>query len=372
MRDASAALRDVLRSGSFDVQWVADVYYDGVRRLTNAPISEPKFSDDGSSLVQGTGSCTIVITPDFPESFTPSSAGDTLAPFGSELSISVLVSAGSFSERVQMGWYRIEEVPSAEDLTVEFAGRQVVIGSRVEMTLQDRFRRVQRDRFDVPGSPAARGSILTEAQRITGLQIVREVVDGTVPRSFVYEEERLDPLYKLLALIDAIPYMRPDGALGQRTIDWGAPVDVLTDGDGGTLVTLKRSMASSTVYNRIAVRSSSNDDSAQVLAAAEITDGPLRARNPDGSPSPYGRVTFYYSSDFITTRAQARKYAQDNLPRVSSLRVAVRPLTEVFNPLRQVGDVITVRSSTEPQFNGRVKSISRSDDATQELMLEVQ
>ncbi|MBK0297068.1 hypothetical protein IAE22_35035, partial [Bacillus sp. S34] len=55
MRDASADLAQVLRSGSFDVQWVADVYYDGVRRLENLPITAPKFDDDGTSLVQGTG-----------------------------------------------------------------------------------------------------------------------------------------------------------------------------------------------------------------------------------------------------------------------------------------------------------------------------
>lgn len=372
MREASAALREVLRYGSFDVQWMADVYYDGVRRLTNAPIAEPKFTDDGSSLVQGTGSCTVVITPDFPESFTPAVADDMLAPFGSELSISVLISAGTFAERVQMGWYRIEEVPAAEDVTTEFAGKRIVIGSSVDLTLQDRFRRVQRDRFDVPGSPRSRASVLAEAQRITGLQIVREVVDGTIPRSFAYEEERLEPLYDLLALIDAIPYMRPDGTLGQRPLDSGQPVDTITDGPGGTLVSLKRSMSSGKVYNRIAVRSSSTDDSAQVLATAEITDGPLRTRNADGSPSPYGRVTYYYSSDLITTKAQARRYAVHNLPRVSSLRVTERQLTEVFNPLRQVGDVLTVRSSDEEAFEGRVKSITRGTEATQDVTLEVQ
>ncbi|WIB25808.1 hypothetical protein [Curtobacterium sp. MCSS17_015] len=371
MRDSGSQVADVLRSGSFDMQWVADVYYDGTRRLSNVPITEPKFVDDGSALVQSTGSCTVVWTPDFAESLSPQAADDTLAPFGSELSVAVIISAGTFTERIQMGWYRIDDVPNADDQFVEHAGHRIVVGSRVELTLQDRFRRVQKDRFDVPGSPPSRTSVLNEAQRISGLQIVREVPDATIPRGFAYEEERLDPLYDLLEFADAVPYMRPDGSMGQRPIDWGAPVDVVTDGNDGSLVSLKRAMSSSTVYNRIAVRSSATDGGAQILASAEITSGPLRARNSDGSPSPYGRVTYYYSSDLITNRAQAKQYATQNLPRVSSLRVTERPMTELFNPLRQVGDVLTIRSSLEPEFQGRVKTINRNDGATQDVTLEV-
>lgn len=372
MRDASDDLRDALASGSFSVRWVADVYYDGARRITNLPISEPSFTDDGGSHVQGTGSCTVVWAPDFADSLSPRYADDSLAPFGSELSVAVIVSAGPFVERVQMGWYRIEDVPSAEDQYMDFAGRRITIGSRVELTLQDRFRRVQKDRFDVPGTPPSRASVLTEAQRITGLQIVREVPDATIPASFAYEEDRLDPLYDLLEFIDAVPYMRPDGSMGQRPIGWGDPVDTITDGPDGTLVELKRSMSSDTVYNRFAVRSSNTEDNQQILASAEIKTGPLRARNADGSPSPYGRVTYYASSDKITTKAQAQAYANDQLPRVSSLRVAERPLVELFNPLRQVGDVVTVDAEGEPAFVARVKRIGRSDSATQTVTLEVQ
>jgi hypothetical protein len=73
----------------------------------------------------------------------------------------------------------------------------------------------------------------------------------------------------------------------------------------------------------------------------------------------------------VTTRAQAQQYANQQLPRVSSLRVAERPMTELFNPLRQVGDVVMVRAQDEPQFTARVVSISRSDGATQDVTLEV-
>lgn len=373
MRDHSATLADVIASGSFDVQWVADVYYDGVRRLTNLPITEPKFDDDGTALVQQTGSCTVVWSGDFADSLSPRLADDPLAPFGAELSIAVVVSVGAFSERVQMGWYRIEDVPSAEDQFVDFGDRILPVGSRVELTLQDRFRRVQRDRFDVPGSPASRTSVIAEAQRITGLQIVREVADATIPTSFAYEEERLDPLYDLLEFADAVPYMRPDGTMGQRPVSWPAVADVLRPGNDGSLVSVGYAMSSDKVYNRVAFRTSaSGDDQQQILAVAEITAGPLRVRNADGSPSPYGRVTYYASSDKVTTRAQAQAYVDDLLPRVSSLRIAEIPVVELFNPLRQVGDVIRVEPVGRGAIIGRVSKISRDDAGTQQLTLEVE
>lgn len=373
MRESTAELREVLESGSFDVQWIADVYYAGTRRLANVPITAPSFTDDRTAKVQGSGSCTVVWSSDIAGSLTPRAASDMLAPFGAEFSVAVLITAGTFTSRVQMGWYRIDEVPSAVDHLEQFGGRLIPVGSTVQLTLMDRMRKTQKDRFDVPSSPPQKDSVLTEVQRITGFQIVREMPDGPIPGSFAYEEERLDPLYDLMALIDAEPYMRPDGSIGQRPLDWPTTTDVLTDGEGGTVVSVGNSMSAEKVYNRVAVRSSASDGSdVQILGSAQITDGPLRAVNPDGSPSPYGRVTYYYSSDFITTSEQANAYAAQLLPRVSSLRTREVPVVEVFNPLRQVGDVLEVRQDGRDTIVGRVKSLDRGEAATQQMTLEVQ
>ena len=53
-------------------------------------------------------------------------------------------------------------------------------------------------------------------------------------------------------------------------------------------------------------------------------------------------------------------------------RCVGRPLVEVFNPLRQVGDVLDVRPIGEAPFLGRVSKISRGDGGTQDVTLEVQ
>jgi hypothetical protein len=369
VRPYSSQVVELLRY-SFDRRWLADLYYDGERKVADLPISEPSFDDDGTSLVQSTGSVTVVYQGDFADSLSPTDVSDLLAPAGAELAIYCLVSAGAFVERIEMGWYRITEVPSARDETARYGSRQITIGSVVELQLQDRFNRVQRDRFDVPGSPSSLASVFGEVARQTQLQLTKMVPDRAIPRSVAYDEDRLEYCYDLVEVLDATPYMRPDGSIGQRPITWPAPVDTLTGGDQGALVSLGRSLSAERVYNRVAFRSTANDQT-QILATAEITQGPLRVRNSDGSPSPAGRVTFYAASEFITSRPQAQAYVNNLLPRVSSLRALEVAVVEKFNPLREVGDVLAVAHKSG-EFLGRVKKLGRGTAATQSLTLEVQ
>jgi hypothetical protein len=368
MRVYSDQLRDVLTS-SFNRRWVADLYYDGVRKVQDMPITEPSFSDDGSSLVQMTGSVTVAYQGDFAESFSPREVSDALAPAGAELAVYVVISAGSFMERVEMGWYRITSVPSAVDYTARYGGRRITIGSKVELELQDRFVRVQRDRFDVPGVPPRLASVFAEFARLTQLQLTRMVPDRGIPKAIAYEEERLEACYDLIEVLDAVPYMRPDGSAGQRPNEWPGAVDTLRDGNLGSIIEVGREMTSENVYNRVAFRTTSSDQT-QILASAEITEGPLRARNANGSPSPAGRVTYYATNDLITTTAAAQAFVNQLLPRVSTMRATEVPLTEKFNPLRELGDVLVV-SRADGIFTGRIKKIDRGAGSTQTLTLEV-
>jgi hypothetical protein len=370
MRAASEQCRHAL-SYSFDRQWVADLYYDGVRRLADLPISAPSFTDDGDAQVQQTGSVTVTYSGNFAETIVPKTAADYLAPFGAELAIYVLIKAGSFVERIPMGWYRITEPSDSYEAAAVFRGRRIVVGSTVKLALQDRLVRVQRDRFDLPSSPPQQESVLTEIGRLTGLQITRQVDDRPIPSGIVYEEDRLAAVYDLADVLDAVPHPLPDGSLGQRPNVWPAQVDTLRGGEHGSLVSVGRSMTADRVYNRVAIRSTSTDQRV-ILASAEITEGPLRASNADGTVSPFGRATYFYSSDLITTTEQAEAYAQQLAPRVSSLRAVEIPVVEKFNPLREVGDVLAVeRDDRAESFVGRVKTIARDSGPTQKLTMEV-
>ena len=127
-------------------------------------------------------------------------------------------------------------------------------------------------------------------------------------------------------------------------------------------------MSSARVYNRVVVRAAGGDQTA-VLAVAEVTSGPLRVRNLDGSPSPFRARTRYLASEFVTTTHQAQAWADSELAKVSTVRSRVAEVVETFNPLRERGDVVRVERN-RVWLVGRVNTIDRSG-RTQRLTVEV-
>jgi len=130
----------------------------------------------------------------------------------------------------------------------------------------------------------------------------------------------------------------------------------------GTLIRVKRGMTAEGVYNRVVVRASGQQ--AGVLAAGEIDDGPLRASNTGGLDSPFGRVPYFLSSQYVTTAVQAEAEVRKWLPRVSRPQAVVLDIEEIVNPLREVGDVVMIKRLGE-EFPGRVVKVQRSKAKTQ-------
>lgn len=375
MRFGSPALQGALL-GAVDFYYVADVFYDGVRVQKDLPITEPSFDDNATSLIQSSGSFTCTYQGKFAETIAPKEVGDVLAPFGSQVSISVMVTCGpALTERVQLGLYEIADVPSIVTKPWLFNTAMLTKGDVIQITLQDLFAPTQRDEFDTPGAPQSLDSGYAEIQRLTGMPLTRTVPDGTIPAAVAYQQDRLQAVYDIAnQALDAVPYITPDGTVSMRPNVWPATVATLSGGDKGTLVNVDRGMGNASVYNKVVVRSHTDGGSA-VLASAEITDGRLRTQNPDGSRSPYGRAPYFYSSQYVTTTKQAQDYANKWLPRVSKLRTAQVVLTELFNPLRELGDVLDVvrvaSGQTAEEFTGRVVSIHRDDNATQQTTVQV-
>lgn len=367
MRFGTPALVEALKK-PFDFRWVADVSYAGTRVIQDAPVTNVRTTDNASSQVQGIASLTLVWQDDFGKSIAPLKATDLLSPFGTEVTLSVIVTVGEgFTERVPMGVYILTETPKAVATAYSFQGGIVSKGDSVDLTLKDKFHRVQRDRFDAPGVAPDLSSVWREVQRLTEMPVTRTVTDLPITAAVAYEDSKLDAVYDLATILDATACMTADGTVSMRPVEWPAPVDTIRDGDDGTLVSLSRSLESATVYNRVAIRTNGGDGKA-VLAVAEVTDGPFRVRNPDGTPSPYGVVTYFYSSDYITTTSQAQSYADVLLPRVSKMRSVSVEVTEIFNPLRDLGDVVNIVRRGET-FAARVTDLSRSDARTQQVSL---
>jgi hypothetical protein len=336
MREVSQRALDVLAGGAYDLTWVADLIYDGVPRAQNLPISDPRFSWDGTRQVQGSGSCTVAWSDVFGQSIVPREIGDIFSPFGAELQADVMLTAGGFAERIAMGRFVLDRVPDAVEYAVTHPrdGAPVVVESTVQLDLQDAFMRVKRDSFPFPSSPKS-ASMWDEAQRLTGLPVFRSIPDRTLPTTLTYEKDRADALESIFAAANAWPALTPQGALTAMSKDWPAPVGRIE-----RVLDSPLEMRSETVYNRVVVEGKNPDaQGAPLIAVREITDGLLRVRNSDGSRSPFGGNTYTVALDSLTTQAQCEAYADELLPRVSRLRAVTRTVTEPLNPLREVGDV---------------------------------
>jgi hypothetical protein len=365
MRIGSDQLKGVL-TGTFDAEWGADVVYDGEVRIQGLPIADVRFQEDGAAKVQQSGSCTVVWSDEFATSITPQFVTDPLAPFGARLHIYVMVTGGGFSERVEYGRFEITDIPAAHDEMMRFRGDWITVGSEVQLELKEITSGLGQERFDVPTSPSSLTSTWDEAGRISGMPLQRTVADQPISRSILYPESKLDALYELAdVLLDAIPHITPTGALSARPKTWPAVTDTLRMAEG--LVDVGERMTPDGVYNRVVVKATGGD--ATVLAVAEVTAGPLRVRNPDGTPSPFRARTLFLSSELVTTTSQAMPWATSTLAEKSTLRTRVVPVVETFNPLRERGDVILIERP-KVWLLGRVVTIDRSG-ATQQLTVEI-
>lgn len=335
MRDASATAKQIIASDVRGVSWVADLYYNGERRAKDVQLAGPELTWDAGSQVVGSGGVTVIWADDFGKDLSPRYITDWFAPFGAELQVDIIVAAGSFQERIPMGRYVITRVPEVLARTSKLP----VSATAIPLELRDILHRVGRNKFAFPTPPSST-STWSEVQWLTSAPVVRNVADAYVAPSVVYEDSRLDAIDSLFDLMGAWPMVTPQGAITARPYTWPAAVDTVTRAS-----VVSNEMRSENVYNRVVVEGKAPDDSV-IRAIADVESGPLRTLNTDGTPSPYGIAPYFYSSDFITTQAQAQQTAVDMLARVSRLRAVTRTFSEPINPLREVGDVIVLNGET--------------------------
>lgn len=114
-----------------------------------------------------------------------------------------------------------------------------------------------------------------EASTITGLPVIRNVDDATIPPSVTYEEDRLKALHELFAVVEAWPHLTPAGQLTARPKEWPAQVDVFRG-----VVSAPRAMTSERVYHRVVVEGKALDDTV-IRAVSEIRTGFLTSMKKD-------------------------------------------------------------------------------------------
>jgi hypothetical protein len=220
------------------------------------------------------------------------------------------------------------------------------VAGLVNVTCLGVLQRPAEDRFVVPESPRAGGTLASEFRRlmVPGIPVTIDpaLVDRACPTSFQWPQDRLDALCEIAEAWPARILADQWGGLRLLPPLPAVPVPVLTltDGHRGTVVSAPRSDTRDGAYNVVVGTSSVTDATAMdpLRAVAQVTTGPMAATD-DGTG--YGRVVRYWSSPLATTRATLQ--AAVNTMRDNAARPAVvRTVTHAPDPRVELDDAVAV------------------------------
>lgn len=339
MRPAQAALASVLRGGSFQRQLTADIYLGAERLLENVPLDDWSLKGDLAAGIKTSAKATVIYTDDFAQSVTPRALTDALAPFGQEVRLYMTISVGDvFSDRIPMGVYRIEEVPSATEAQIRFRDRILTVGSRVELSLFDRFLGIDRARFRSLEQPASLTSAWAEIARIARVPVTRTVADAAIPASITYSRSRLDTIQLLASVLGGRAMMLSDGTLGIVPDDPPAASARLEIGDEGVILEVDYSLTSDEVYN-VVYGDFEDPTGRPIHVEAAIDSGPLSINGP------YGEYVTEFPSDrasLVTNSDTARAAVTAYLNEISATDRFELPVQAIIDPRLELGDVVEV------------------------------
>lgn len=311
----------------------------GSRWLGRIPVAGGSVSWTASQQVQGALSLTVPRTGAAEETederdWTPIDAESPLACCGQILHVSITVTS-LITERT---W----TLPAGRFLITATD----IAGDRVTVTGKSLLHRLEEDRFVSPMVPRSGGTLASEARRVlngyAGLVIHRDLADRQCPSSMTWGESRIDALYEIA---DAWPARLREGRDGLIHLlppleDLStAPPRVLTDGENGTVIGVKRTATRDKIYNRVVARSQSTGENGQPTfqAVADQSTGPLRTGGP------YGVVTRFFSSPLITSYSGALSTARSLL--ATSVRgQSTIPIDLAPDPTIGLDDAVTIRS----------------------------
>lgn len=232
--------------------------------------------------------------------------------------------------------------------------RAVVKVEAVDLTYN-----ADRDKLEGPESPGVDATALGEFRRLMGdhFPVVVEpgVEDLSVSRLLVFDRERLEAGQDLLARVGARYRMGGDGECRVYRRD-NPPVWRVEPGQ--CMVSVARKQSIDGLYNRWVVEGKDAGTNAPVQAVVSMDTGPLRFGGD------HGRAQTFYTSEMITSYAQAQAYGMELRDQflaslAMELKVQITPRPEL-----QAGDRIEVgyplAAGHVAYFLGTITSIDRS------------
>lgn len=294
-------------------------WLSGVVLADEIPITSGRCTWDASSSVPDQLEITV---PRFDGlmDYLPTKPDSPLARYGQQLDVTLTVDEFD----VRLGRYLIVDWEYDESvIKVTAAGLlQIAADSRLLSST----------------APRDGGSLRSEFLRLLpeqmSAQFDQSLVDRACPSSMSWDEERLDALYDIADAWPAV--LRPDAwgqVLVKPPVEVSAdPVVSLTDGEGGTIVSVPRGDTRDGVYNIVVARSSADGVDAQ--AVARVTSGPMNVAT-------YNPVPKFYSSPLLTTveqcQATANAMVVTSTRKSSTLKVTMAP-----DPRIELDDTIGV------------------------------
>ncbi|RUQ06681.1 hypothetical protein D8M34_06580 [Microbacterium sp. HSID17254] len=276
------------------------------------------------------------------------------------------VRAGDFSEAVSLGMFRVTSVPSAQEWTATFEGREVVVASSVGLKFSSLDEDVARRGFVSPEQSRAGVSAYGEIRRLTGMPVEQSVADVALPATKVWEARqggRLEAVHELGRVLSGSAVVNSRGAWTVVPDAVGAPVVTLRLGDLGTVLDVADEIDTDQVFNEV-VGSFEDANGNPIYATARVTTGDLAVSGN------YGTNTRYYSSELVKTQAQADRAVQSVLAQsIGAQQYDVEVQCHV-NPVVEIGDVAQLVGWRRPLV-GRVRRVSLSDSPYMNVTLRV-
>lgn len=365
MRDFSENLWTVVESGSYDRRLIVDVFHGTDRVLQNLGVSGYELSWSYSTI-GFSGSLDVTHAAVDGVSLIPNGPQGVLSPHaGAQVLLMLEVSAGAFTEVVQLGWARITGFTDAHDTVVTLSdGRTLVTETSLRLELQGVEIGVSRAGLRFPSQPPTGATCYGELRRLTSMPVIETLADVAAP-DVTYEAEQGGRWRACLELGKQLGGALWVDSFGNLTVHDPdvALSGTLSVGDEGTITDYQHEADTDQAYNEV-VGLFETDDGEPLYSVAELASGAM------GTDSPYGAHTRYYSSDFVKTQTQADSAVQAILEQSTLGRAYEVPVTAVLNPLVEVGDRWKVVQS-EREIEGIITSMRVQDGALMSLTVEV-
>lgn len=296
---------------------------------------EPREWEIVSTLGDGQVSSTLsmsVVDPD--GSLLTEKPDAPLQAYGQRVSLDVVISAGQWSERVQMGTWRISSASGqGKPWRMLPDGQWVRPAQMIDVDCDDLLELIADHDFSAPSIPISGSMTGTELVRLVAgaMPTAVDIPQRRVP-SVAWESSRIDAVTQIardaggVALVDRQGVLRIVSGEGSGNVVKITPAspDGTIPGHGLGLVAWHPKATRDRVYNGVAM-TGRTEDGTDLFALAVEPSGPTA-----WSDAGFGRVLYKHHSPLLTTQAAVNTAAATRLnsllqSRAQSLEVDTAP-----------------------------------------------